>query len=85
MMGRGSGDQASLFYEIARDLTRVGIGAALGSERAYAQGDLALGPTIGLDRQGQQARAVWLRAELSHRRQERRDRGCRGDAGSHLR
>src|ERR1700733_2775827 len=33
----------------------------------------------------QQARAVWLRAELSHRHQERLDHGCRGDAGSHPR
>ena len=39
---------------------------------------------IGLDSQGQQARTIRIRAELPHRYRECRDRGCRGDAGSHL-
>ena len=50
-----------------------------------AEGDLANRSLFGLDSEGQQARAVRLRAELSDRHRERGDRRCRGDAGSHLR
>ena len=42
-------------------------------------------PCIGLDSQGQQARAVRLWAQLPDRHRERRHRRCRGDAGAHLR
>jgi transposase len=41
-----------------------------------AQGDLTVGPAIGMDGQGQQVRAVRLWAELPHRHRERRDRRC---------
>ena len=49
-----------------------------------AKGDLAGGPVLGLDGEGQQARAVRLRAQLPDRHRERSHRRCRGDAGAHL-
>src|SRR5262245_25505743 len=49
-----------------------------------AKGDLAGGPVLGLDREGQQARPVWLWAQLSHRHQVRGYRRRRGYASPHL-
>jgi len=54
-------------------------------ERQPPKVNLAVGPAIGMDSQGQQARAIRIWAELPHRHRECRNRRCRGNAGSHLR
>ena len=49
-----------------------------------AKGDLADGPLLCMDREGQQTGPVWLRAELHDRCGACSDRRCRGNAGAHL-
>jgi hypothetical protein len=49
------------------------------------EGNLAVRSSLRLDRQGQKARAVRLRPQLSDRRRACRDSRCRGYARTHLR
>ena len=64
---------------------RARRGGRARSRSQGAEGDLAVRSLIGLDRQGQQARAVRLWAQLPDRHRERRHRRRRGDAGPDLR
>ena len=59
---------------VAEYLAALDENARARSQSQGAEGDLAVRSVIGLDRQGQQARAVRLRAQLSDRHRERRDR-----------
>jgi transposase len=57
---------------------------ALDDEDGSAEGDLAGRSVLGLDGEGQQARAVRLWAQLSDRHRERGDRRCGGYSRPHL-
>jgi transposase len=70
------------------DARRAGVSGGAHSrtrpQSQGAEGDLTVRSGLRLDGEGQQARAVRLWAQLSHRHRERRHRRCRGHSGAYL-